>query len=390
MHALEWLKRRGNPIDWPETEKAVFSSLINILLYLFFFCVSALVYFFPSLQTQADDAVVKLTGELALGVTAMWVILLLATLRVRRKNPNSSVPSLIQIYLFGQPLMLFAVLNGIHAIVTGLLLAATPVFGLILFNNRHVLVATGMIWTEVILIGVGVSTGVLPNAPLYPGGETANSTSLVWLVFQILIGLPAVALGLFIVNSLLTGLRSREQKILELSRRDGLTGAWNRRYLMEMLQHELAVARRSGSPISLIMLDLDFFKKINDRFGHLAGDTVLVATAGALQQTMRETDYVGRYGGEEFIIILPACDAGTAQGIAERCRRSLESLVIETDGKRIPVSASFGVTTLTRIGAGGGDGLVAIADEALYAAKEAGRNRVVFRPGDNAGTALPA
>lgn len=382
MHALEWLKRRGNPIDWPETEKALFSCIINILLYLFFFLVATTVEFFPELQQHSNIEIVRLTGKLALGVITMWTALLFITLRVRHRNPASVLPSMLQIYLFGQPLMLFAVLNGIHTIVTGLLLAATPVFGLILFNNRHVLVATGMIWAEIILIGIGVSTGLLPNAPLYPGGEGGQSLSLVWLVFQVLIGLPAVALGLFIVNSLLSGLRSREQKILELSRRDGLTGVWNRRYLMEMLQHELAVARRSASPLSLIMLDLDFFKKINDRHGHIAGDTVLVMTASALQKTIRETDYVGRYGGEEFIIILPACDADTARAIAERCRRGVESLSMDADGTRIPVSASFGVTTLTRIGDGTGAALVATADEALYEAKAAGRNRVMFRPGD--------
>jgi diguanylate cyclase (GGDEF)-like protein len=381
---ITWFKRRGNPIDWPETEKAIFACLIQIMLYLFFFFLASVLGLLPSLHEKQNTAIGQLVAQLSLIFIVLTSALLLFSLHIRQKNPASTLPSTILIYTIGQPLMVFAVLNGIPVIITGLLLAGLPVFGLVLFNSRHVFIAASMIWIEIIVLGAAVSSGLLPDAPLFIKSTTAPVFTFGWFAVQVLIGLPVIVLVLLITSALLQGLRSREEKILELSRRDGLTGIWNRRYLTEMLEHELAVAKRSNSPLSVIMIDLDFFKKINDQYGHPAGDAVLVAAATTLQQAIRETDYVGRFGGEEFVIVLPACEADMAMTIAERCRAMMAALAIMADDVTIAVSASFGVSTTppnlakTAHGQGGNLALLNIADKALYKAKAEGRNRVIF------------
>ena len=199
-----------------------------------------------------------------------------------------------------------------------------------------------------------------------------------------IIGLPAAIVVLLMGYTLMQGITLRENTILELSRKDGLTGAWNRRYLNEILQHEIESAARNGYFVSIIMLDLDFFKKINDKFGHHAGDKVLITATEVLHQCVRTTDYVGRFGGEEFLMILPYCDAAQVMEVAERCRLSIAAQTINLDPDTLHITGSFGATTLP-ISAGRPqdvqsilDKMVNTADKALYEAKADGRNRIQF------------
>jgi diguanylate cyclase (GGDEF)-like protein len=158
---------------------------------------------------------------------------------------------------------------------------------------------------------------------------------------------------------------------------DPLTQLCNRRHIMEELETELRRARRSESPVSVLMLDLDGFKGYNDAFGHPAGDYVLKTAAKVLTSQARNTDVVGRYGGDEFLLVLPDTDAEGALGLAERIRAALEG----TPWPRRGLTASIGVATLhetwpnPRASLRGGL-LVAEADRALYKSKQAGRNRV--------------
>ena len=172
----------------------------------------------------------------------------------------------------------------------------------------------------------------------------------------------------------------RRQKLGEfyrqLSFNDGLTGLYNRAWLNDALPKLVTRARQDGGPLSLVMIDLDHFKRFNDTHGHIAGDAALCAAAGVIRAGLRPTDFAVRYGGEEMMAILPATPQAQAVTVAERlCARMREAAVF--DDMRLPlphVTGSFGVATLLP----GQDerGLVEAADAALYRAKEAGRDRI--------------
>jgi diguanylate cyclase (GGDEF)-like protein len=154
-----------------------------------------------------------------------------------------------------------------------------------------------------------------------------------------------------------------------------LTGLANRRSCEETLNAELARAERFASPLAIVVADLDDFKDVNDHFGHQAGDVVLRELSAVLRESVRDIDLTGRWGGEEFGLVLPGTAAEGAAAVAERVRRTLEErLMLSVDGEPIAVTASFGVAAYPRNG--DHSSLVAAADEALYWAKRDGRDRV--------------
>jgi diguanylate cyclase (GGDEF)-like protein len=152
---------------------------------------------------------------------------------------------------------------------------------------------------------------------------------------------------------------------------------YNRGYAYETLIHELGRGRRYGQhPTSVLILDLDHFKKINDARGHLIGDEVLRQVSQTLKRSVREVDIPGRYGGEEFIVIMPETPLEGAHQVAERIRTAVAALRIEARGGPVPISVSIGVAE--RREGEGADQILARADSALYEAKNAGRNRTVL------------
>ncbi len=157
---------------------------------------------------------------------------------------------------------------------------------------------------------------------------------------------------------------------------DSLTGLANRRLSTAALEKELARAKRFGEPLTLVLADIDDFKRINDRWGHPTGDEVLKAFAGRLQESVREIDLAGRWGGEEFALLLPGTDLEGGRQLAERIRQLVrEQRVASPDGTPVLVSASFGVASFPLVA--GQSQLVAAADAALYEAKRSGKDRVV-------------
>jgi diguanylate cyclase (GGDEF)-like protein len=159
--------------------------------------------------------------------------------------------------------------------------------------------------------------------------------------------------------------------------RDGLTRIYNRQSLDERLLEELSRGKRYGQSLSLLMLDLDHFKHVNDRYGHDAGDEVLRETAQVLQESLRSTDMAARYGGEEFVVVLPHTSEGQAWKLAERIRRRIGAKRYRFNGTPFNVTASIGVASLQAKALDRGDDLLKRADRALYQAKTDGRNMVV-------------
>jgi two-component system cell cycle response regulator len=167
-----------------------------------------------------------------------------------------------------------------------------------------------------------------------------------------------------------------QRQMSESALRDGLTKAFNKRYFGERLETEYQYAVRHDSPLSLVFLDIDHFKKINDLNGHQAGDYVLVELAGLVNHALRNEDIFARYGGEEFVILSRGTDVPEAAALAERLRRAVEEHEFVYDGNRISVSISVGVARAPRPGVSNPAELLVVADETMYEAKRSGRNRV--------------
>ena len=179
-------------------------------------------------------------------------------------------------------------------------------------------------------------------------------------------------------------LRAATQRAERLSVTDALTGAFNRRYLVEQLGHEIVRATRYHRSLSVTLCDIDHFKVINDAHGHQAGDDVLRGFAGTLMSRLRSVDWIARYGGEEFLVVLPETTLEGATSVAEILRKAVVEAAHPTARGPVPVTASFGVATFradphatTGDPAGSLERLVAAADRALYDAKAKGRNRVM-------------
>jgi diguanylate cyclase len=167
-----------------------------------------------------------------------------------------------------------------------------------------------------------------------------------------------------------------EKTLIEMNTRDSLTGVYNRKFLESQLRNELKRFKRAQRPFGLIMFDIDFFKKINDTYGHQCGDYVLKSLASAVSSTIRGTDILARYGGEEFFCLLPETDIDSATHVAETLRIAVENRTFTFQNTPIQITISLGVTAM-HPEIESPEALIKKADDALYEAKRTGRNKVI-------------
>lgn len=214
------------------------------------------------------------------------------------------------------------------------------------------------------------SSDKIPKGFLYDPHPSSDNKWLYYslaLVFVLLVLTGAVAGYIYRLNRVI-----KEQSI-----RDSLTGIYNRRYLDETLPREIARASRELSDLSIVMLDLDHFKVINDTYGHAAGDEVLKKIASCLLDLIRKNDFVARYGGEEFIVVMPGMPADQAYERMEICRKEMENTITLFDNKEIEITLSGGISSCKTYHETQ-DELIKMADDALYESKENGRNRITL------------
>jgi diguanylate cyclase (GGDEF)-like protein len=181
------------------------------------------------------------------------------------------------------------------------------------------------------------------------------------------------------IKTLQDALKKSNQLLLQLSNTDPLTGLHNRRYLMDTLAREVERSCRTDIPLSLVMIDIDHFKRVNDTYGHQVGDAVLVAVAALLQGQLRPYDTAARFGGEEFVQVLPSTELAAAGAVAERLRKLTANLSFAKEGAAdLELTISAGVALVSPGSIVNADDLIRQADTALYRAKQDGRNRVVL------------
>ncbi len=172
----------------------------------------------------------------------------------------------------------------------------------------------------------------------------------------------------------------RDEHLGRLAITDGLTGIFNHRHLQDILSQEIDRSNRYGTPVTVLMLDIDDFKQVNDTHGHPFGDFVLAKTARLIQNTLRRTDAVGRYGGEEFFVIMPQTNTEAALPIAERMGTVIRQCLFSAHGKEVNITVSIGLATYPskEHGVKTKSGLLSAVDQALYRAKHLGKNRTVL------------
>ena len=215
--------------------------------------------------------------------------------------------------------------------------------------------------------------GAIPYAPLFKLGNDFFHQNSFWLLSMAFFIIPILVTCILLFEVLLSQWRHREKLIQRLSEIDPLTNLFNRRSINDAL---LNLDQAAITRYAVVLLDLDHFKEINDKYGHDKGDETLVQVSDVLRHELRDSDVVGRFGGEEFILLLKNSSLEQAQFIAERCRSRIESLVLTNDEQKpIPITASFGVAVSTPNLRP--QQLLSQADKALYQAKAAGRNRVI-------------
>jgi diguanylate cyclase (GGDEF)-like protein len=216
----------------------------------------------------------------------------------------------------------------------------------------------------------------------------ALTTSFVADPFQLSAFLAAMVFGFFITMALVVMLfREKQLELRDQARKDPLTGMNNRLSLDEAAEREMRTAASLGAPLSLMLFDIDHFKLINDRFGHVAGDVVLRVVADRVEEVIRSADMAFRFGGEEFLVLLPGARSDQAAMVAERLRQRIAGGQIQAGDQQIGLTASFGVVEW-RADQESWDDLVKRADQALYQAKNRGRDQVVT-PAIHIGMALP-
>jgi diguanylate cyclase (GGDEF)-like protein len=371
-----WARPLGDPLAWSAVDK----SLLVVAIILPGIAVLALIghvfngwIYLPEATGERLRALIDRLTILGAGV---WLLLLAAGLLLRTRVPGSRVFMWLTVTLYSVTVTAFICVSGSFHSPGWILVIGGVVVGLLLFGRTVTLFGLGVFVIGFSLIQVAGEAGWLgdlgvvtrPPAPIGPAwrwwmARMAASTALfggatIWLVFYV------------------TGLlREREQRLDHMSKTDALTLVANRRHFLELLERELARARRYGASLSCVMVDLDHFKEVNDRHGHLIGDQVLVAVADALRRSIRESDVVARYGGEEFVLLLPSTDLTGARDLAERCRAVIAATQVAGRQGLLSVTASMGVASLPP--AADLDGLLSAADEALYQAKDGGRDRVV-------------
>lgn len=265
---------------------------------------------------------------------------------------------------------------GVVSFEAGVFVAGAPMIGFIVF--RTVTVLAGLTSAAALLTGIGYATvsGLVPYAPILqvPPFEDGRVHTW-WLLLEAGLAAPFLLTSMMCTGLMLARWRERERGIVELAIKDPLTGVFNRRHFFSRLEEERASGGERGTAVSVVLLDLDHFKGINDGHGHVVGDQALIATANKLKETVRTTDVVGRYGGEEFIIMLPRASNEGPHVVAERCRRAIASLHLTTAaGDELRITASFGVGTCTPDEPI--EAFLKRVDAALYMSKEGGRNRV--------------
>ncbi|MBZ0233347.1 MAG: GGDEF domain-containing protein [Deltaproteobacteria bacterium] len=361
-------RRLGNPLSWRMADRCY---AIALLLTVTTFLIGTAQAFggWPFLPPESNAA--DVIGFNVMAVLA-WATLAFVARASRASEGDGIVLAIATVVLYAITLAAFTLFTGPFGAPGWIGFLGGAVIGYVVFPRWVSLGGTFIYVTLVIVGAVAIAEGVFDGTLLGPAARTVRVDTDA-IVRGAVSTLLMSGLTFVIIMWIIDRWRDREARFERLATTDPLTGVANRRLLFDVSRRELARSRRYGTPTSLIIIDLDHFKSINDRFGHLVGDRALSHAAEVLGEAIRDADMISRYGGEEFGILLPMTDLDGAYEVAERCRTRLAERPFQANGDNVTITASLGVASTIK--EGDVDELLRRADDALLRAKALGRNR---------------
>lgn len=360
-------------IDWPDFHKGILLLLFALLI-----LPGHLLWYLYYTDSPQSVWLSQSYYEYRLFTTICQIVLTLLVLLIscvfsRYKAFRSFMGWFIPLY-FGLLLMYSALNVGLYspAAIGGLL--NIVLIGFVFYKPKVIYSILVIVSIVFVLMCYFTATGAIPYAPIF--SDALNNSKYYrnpfWIQSMAVLYLPILVISAGFFEILLRQWRRREKIIENLSKIDGLTNVYNRRYMSDYVQ---MLHSRHHVPYAMIIMDLDYFKTINDGYGHEAGDEVLRQVAQVLKNTVRVEDVVGRVGGEEFVLILPRQNLEATLDVAERCRGAIEALeIVLKDHTVLRITASFGVQLSQHHACM--DDVARLADQALYVSKKNGRNRV--------------
>lgn len=369
------MRRFDNILDWTPVQKSIL--LLSILTFVFTQYLLLHLYFLVSPSLYVDTIVLKSTTVWHVFLVISSIVLIKVAKAVNHSvRAQLVVPYVCALY-YSVTLVALGYMTGLLTASAGMVMVGAPLLGMVLLGQRVVYVSMAFALLLIFALSLLTAFNYLPYAPLFvPEFWVAPEARLALFASILFFSAPHFVFIVAFADLILRQRKQRDELIEHLSLTDSLTGIANRRAIVEFLQEHLTLAQRKQRPISVLIADLDHFKKINDRHGHLVGDQALRLSAQCLVQAIRESDRLGRYGGEEFLIVFPQTSLQEAAEIAERCRQQLSELELYSDTQQpVSLTASFGVYGVAD-GQIDMDSLVRLADQNMYRAKQSGRNRV--------------
>lgn len=369
------IRRFDNILDWTPVQRSVL--LLSVLAFVFTQYLLLHIYFLLNPSLYVDPAVLERTTKWHVLLVISSIVLIKFAKSVNH-SPRAQliVPYICTLY-YSVTLVALGYLIGLLTASAGMVMVGAPLLGMVLLGQRVVYVSMAFALLLVFVVSLLTAFNYIPYAPLFvPEFWIAPEARMALFTSVLFFSAPHFVFIVAFADLILRQRKQRDLLIERLSLTDSLTGIANRRAIVEFLQEHLTLAQRKQRPIAVLIADLDHFKLINDRHGHLVGDQALRLSTQCFLHAIRESDRLGRYGGEEFLIVFPQTRLDEALDIAERCRQQLTEVELYSDTQQpVPLTASFGVYGVDD-GQIDMDTLVRIADQNMYRAKQSGRNRV--------------
>lgn len=360
-------------MNWDVLKKSIMILALGAAIHVVWIVWKLFVMAMPELVQWVNLPLMQTQLKLNLVFLVLHLLLIYPCIYWKHSNTAQKILPYLTVAILVISLLRDGYSVGVFSPATMIAYVCLLAVGSVLLPRR--IVYSAFLPATIFLIGCAFLSflGAIPYAPLFNLGDDFFHQNSFWLLSMAFFIIPILVTCILLFEVLLSQWRHREKLIQRLSEIDPLTNLFNRRSINDALMNldQAAVAR-----YAVVLLDLDHFKEINDQYGHDKGDETLVQVSEVLKQELRDSDVVGRFGGEEFILLLKNSSLEQAQQIAERCRSKIEALVLTNeDAQLIPITASFGVAVSTpNLGP---QQLLSQADKALYQAKAAGRNCVI-------------